>query len=450
VNGQNKIKAENAGLIRLLARDSKSAVCNTTITITLHNITMSEEISWDNDGSTSTSYTGVENDAEHTYTVSGLSVIENHMFNFRGSHSDGWHGSWWGIKNACGELIGGGGPDSWITDNVVTFPVHVARASGSFEFGSEQLCCAAAESANDDRFDGNLLEAASAYNSSWQLSDVQSRSPCACDCYGEEAGWEVWDGNTFIGVDMEMDWDAARVYCQTHHHDLASIHSKAENELVVAECRKTRDHEQSDLLHHYCYIGLNDIERENKFKWSDGSSINFEAWAPNEPDNRNAVEDWVTVSDRGDTAGQWIDVGVSSLVSDWKSDTAVGFVCQGSAHRCSGSGACCLNTYRDVSDQCCRTAIASWGPAEAFRDLDGTEAADLRWGVPAATAAIDLDAELSDWDGIEFKAQTPFRPCSSGDSGPGGSTCFSRQLVETVSVEPVSVGFEVVLARVHF
>ena len=33
----------------------------------------------------------------------------------------------------------------------------------------------------------------------------------------------------FVAVDLEMEWPAARDYCRTHYHDLASIHSPDEN-----------------------------------------------------------------------------------------------------------------------------------------------------------------------------------------------------------------------------
>ena len=139
-----------------------------------------------------------------------LSVHEMHSFNFRDSISDGWHGSWWGIQNTCGDQIGGGGPDSWVQDDEATFPGHVSEAGGSFKFGSEQLCCATADAdgANESPF-----QATTDYSTAWQSPRELVLNPCACECRGE-TGWEVWSGNTFVGVDLELDWDAARAYCQ--------------------------------------------------------------------------------------------------------------------------------------------------------------------------------------------------------------------------------------------
>jgi hypothetical protein len=42
---------------------------------------------------------------------------------------------------------------------------------------------------------------------------------------------------------------------------------------------------------------------------------------------------------------------------------------------------------------------------------DAPEVDDLRWEIPRAAAPITADADLSDWAGMTFKSQTPFRPC---------------------------------------
>jgi hypothetical protein len=46
------------------------------------------------------------------------------------------------------------------------------------------------------------------------------------------------------------------------------------------------------------------------------------------------------------------------------------------------------------------------------------EVEDIRWEIPRATFPIDMDADLSDWAGIPFKAQVPFRPCDKIDGAP--------------------------------
>jgi hypothetical protein len=43
--------------------------------------------------------------------------------------------------------------------------------------------------------------------------------------------------------------------------------------------------------------------------------------------------------------------------------------------------------------------------------LEMVDVDDLRWEIPAAASPIHIDGDLSDWDDIIYKAQTPFRPC---------------------------------------
>ena len=57
----------------------------------------------------------------------------------------------------------------------------------------------------------------------------------------------------------------------------ASGHSADDNSILR---RLTSD---SD----HVWIGLNDIEDEGSFQWTDGSPVNYTNWAPGQPDNLN-------------------------------------------------------------------------------------------------------------------------------------------------------------------
>jgi hypothetical protein len=73
-------------------------------------------------------------------------------------------------------------------------------------------------------------------------------------------------------------------------------------------------------------------------------------------------------------------------------------------------------TCADTRDQGGTTAA---GCSANPIDQDATpEVDDMRWEILRATSAITLDADLSDWVGIPFKAQTPFRPCDKVDGTP--------------------------------
>eukprot|EP01046_Picozoa_sp_COSAG06_P007073 COSAG06_NODE_340_length_17187_cov_578.135475_1_plen_764_part_00 len=140
--------------------------------------------------------------------------------------------------------------------------------------------------------------------------------------------------SNFVGVDLEMEWPDAREYCRAHYHDLASIHSAQENVLAVKECEKTRNHQLAGGWFLNCYIGVNDIQAEGTYVWSDGSALNYANWNPGEPNDYNANgdgitgEDWGVLSTRS-REGVWNDNGpFNNLNSGEWGDKSVGFICE--------------------------------------------------------------------------------------------------------------------------
>ena len=56
-------------------------------------------------------------------------------------------------------------------------------------------------------------------------------------------------------------------------------------------------------------------------------------------------------------------------------------------------------------------------------------AAELVWEVPFVEKIV-LDAALSDWNGVPYKAQTPFRPCFEDDEAPENHFEGTKNVVE--------------------
>ena len=52
------------------------------------------------------------------------------------------------------------------------------------------------------------------------------------------------------------------------------------------------------------WIGLNDVTKEGKFLWADGSHVTYTNWASNQPDNRKDYENCVEIAVHG---GSWKD-----------------------------------------------------------------------------------------------------------------------------------------------
>ena len=99
--------------------------------------------------------------------------------------------------------------------------------------------------------------------------------------------------SNYIGVSTPMTWTDASAYCQAlpGGGQLASIHSDAAQTNAVLACADAAD----DLR---CWIGLNDMANEGTFSWSDGSPLDFQHWAPGEPNDWNPDPDCAT-SERG-------------------------------------------------------------------------------------------------------------------------------------------------------
>ena len=87
--------------------------------------------------------------------------------------------------------------------------------------------------------------------------------------------WKMYKGSCYAyAKDSYKSWADAEAHCknETGAH-LASIHSA--EELIFVQSNFPR----------YIWFGASDIRREGTFEWSDGSSWNYSAWKPGEPNN---------------------------------------------------------------------------------------------------------------------------------------------------------------------
>ena len=129
--------------------------------------------------------------------------------------------------------------------------------------------------------------------------------------------WRTFQGHCYLWVGKPMSWMDAKRHCQKLSRPgkmvhLASIHSKEEDEFVGEHVRN----EKSAIAANRGYwIGFNDREQENVFKWVDGSDVGYENWKQNEPNNLRE-EDCVEVLRRSD---EW---------NDYKCREKLQFVCK--------------------------------------------------------------------------------------------------------------------------
>ncbi|NXX93061.1 MRC1 protein, partial [Centropus bengalensis] len=122
-------------------------------------------------------------------------------------------------------------------------------------------------------------------------------------------GWLPYGDHCYMIHRDPKVWREALISCNESNSNLASIHNLEEHGFILSQL----SYKAADEL----WIGLNDLDTQMYFEWSDGTPVTYTKWLPGEPTHSiNGQEDCV------------IKAGKDGYWADSVCDVKLGYICR--------------------------------------------------------------------------------------------------------------------------
>lgn len=103
-----------------------------------------------------------------------------------------------------------------------------------------------------------------------------------------------YNGNIYAIYDEIIDWETAKDFCEKSGGHLVTINDAEENSVITEHAKQANTKKY--------WIGLNDIENEGVFVWTDGDNSQYRNFNTGQPDNSEHLEHYVEITATG---GYW-------------------------------------------------------------------------------------------------------------------------------------------------
>ena len=103
-------------------------------------------------------------------------------------------------------------------------------------------------------------------------------------------------------LEKRVAWNSAKSVCYKISGHLVKVETEEEQVLLVAEMNKRRLH---STRFNYMWIGLNDLDDEGVWRWSDSTKTPFSSWRHGQPNSSGGEQDCAVMDFSAD--GKWND-----------------------------------------------------------------------------------------------------------------------------------------------